>query len=226
MQMNIDDVVEALCPAKERDKCSTLLIGASCSATAGIPTATQFVDIIKTVYPRSYERATRKDYPNCMAELSLAERRDLIASRIDKSKINWSHIGIAKLIKHGYVDRVLTTNFDQLVVKSCAMINIFPAVYDFASSQLFKQADVPDQAIYYLHGQRTGFELMNIKDECHNLSKHLTPVFEDAGTQRVWLVAGYSGECDLVFEHLAKVERFDNRLYWVGYPAFGCSRFC
>ncbi|QOX77540.1 hypothetical protein FY034_00805 [Trichlorobacter lovleyi] len=215
--MEIDDVVETLRQAKGREKCSTLLIGAGCSATAGIPTATQFVEIIKTKYPRSYERAKLKDYPNCMAQLSLAERRDLIAAHIDKSKINWAHIGIAQLIKHGYVDRVLTTNFDQLVVKSCAMINIFPAVYDFASSQLFKPADVPDQAIFYLHGQRTGFKLMNTGDECSELSGHFAPVFEDAGKKRVWIVAGYSGECDPVFEHLAKVERFDNRLFWIGY---------
>jgi Tfp pilus assembly protein PilF len=33
----------------------------------------------------------------------------------------------------------------------------------------------------------------------------------------VWIVAGYSGENDPVFEHLAKTERYDNGLYWICY---------
>ena len=215
--MEIDDVVETLRQAKDRGKTCTVLIGAGCSVTAGIPTALKFVDIIKDEYPRSYQRAKEKTYPQCMAQLSVSERRDLIAKHIDKAKINWAHIGIAQLIKHGYVDRVLTTNFDQLVTKASAMVGIFPAAYDFAASTLFKAADVPDQAIFYLHGQRTGFVLMNTDEECENHSRLLAPVFDDAGKKRVWLVVGYSGECDPVFKHLAGVERFDNRLYWVGY---------
>ena len=213
----IDDVVETLRQAKGRGKTCTVLIGAGCSVSAGIPTAAMFVDIIKNEYPRSYKLAKDKTYPQCMAQLSIGERRDLIAKHIDNAKINWAHIGSAQLIKYGYVDGVLTTNFDQLVMKAGAMVGIFPAAYDFAASQLFKSADVPDQAIFYLHGQRTGFVLMNTAEECENHSKLLAPVFDDAGKKRVWLVVGYSGECDPVFEHLAKVDRFDNKLYWVGY---------
>jgi tetratricopeptide (TPR) repeat protein len=33
----------------------------------------------------------------------------------------------------------------------------------------------------------------------------------------VWIVAGYSGENDPVFDHLAKIERYDNGLYWICY---------
>ena len=33
----------------------------------------------------------------------------------------------------------------------------------------------------------------------------------------MWIVAGYSGENDPVFEHLAKTERYDNGLYWICY---------
>lgn len=94
----IDDVVETLRQAKGRGKTCTVLIGAGCSVTAGIPTAAMFVDIIKDEYPCSYERAKSKTYPQCMAQLSLSERRDLIAKHIDNAKINWAHIGIAQLI--------------------------------------------------------------------------------------------------------------------------------
>ncbi|HVA00623.1 MAG TPA: SIR2 family protein [Terriglobia bacterium] len=152
-----------------------------------------------------------------MAELTLGERHDLIAEYVDNAKINWAHIGIACLIQGGYVDRVLTTNFDPLVMRACALLGEFPAVYDFAASQFMNLADIPDKAVFHLHGQRTGFVLMNTPVECQEQSERLGPVFQDAGSGRVWIVVGYSGENDPVFEHLAAVNRFDNGLYWVGY---------
>jgi Tfp pilus assembly protein PilF len=214
---SIEEIKETLKNAKSRRRGCTLLIGAGCSAEAGIPTAAGFVDIIKDQYPLSYQRASEKTYPKCMAELLLAERRDLTAKYVDQAKLNWAHLCIALLMQAGYVDRVLTTNFDLLVTRACAMLGVFPAIYDFATSQLLKKADVPDQAVFYLHGQRTGFVLMNTDEDMKRHSLLLGPVFEDAGSGRVWVVVGYSGESDPVFNHLANVQKFDNGLFWVGY---------
>ena len=97
------------------------------------------------------------------------------------------------------------------------MLNEFPAIYDFAASQLFKAPDIPKKAVVYLHGQDTGFVLINTDDDFKRHSALLGPVFEDAGSGRVWIVIGYSGENDPVFDHLGHVSRFDNGLYWVGY---------
>ena len=213
----IDDVVETLRNAKERGAKCSILIGAGCSVTADIPTAQGFVDVIKKKYPTKYNRADPKTYPGCMSELSVSEQRALIAEYVDKSKINWGHIALAQLIKEGYVDRVLTTNFDSLAVRACALLGIFPAVYDFASSQDFQPDKVPGQAIFYLHGQRTGFVLMNEPKVLKKQSELLAPVFTDAGSGRIWLVVGYSGDNDPVFDRLAEVKKFDNNLYWVGY---------
>jgi tetratricopeptide (TPR) repeat protein len=217
MNRLIDDVVETLRKAKDRDQKCTLLIGAGCSVKAGIPTAAGFVEIIRDEFPNAYNRATKKTYPSCMSELAVGERRELIARYVDAAKLNWAHIAIAQLMKCGYIDRVLTTNFDLLVVRACALLGEFPAIYDFAASQLFQAADIPDQAVFYLHGQRTGFVLMNTEEESARHSKLLKPVFDDAGRGRVWLVVGYSGDNDPVFDHLAHVPRFDWNLYWVGY---------
>jgi hypothetical protein len=202
-QRSIEEIAETLQNAQLRQKCCTLLIGAGCSVKAGIPTADGFVQVIKQRYPRAYERAQDKTYPKCMAQLLLSERRDLIAEHVDAAKINWAHICIALLMQAGYVDRVLTTNFDPLVSRACALLGEFPAIYDFAASQLFKAADIPDKAVFYLHGQRTGFVLINTNEDFQQHSNLLRPVFEDAGRGRVWIVVGYSGENDPVFDHLA-----------------------
>jgi len=211
----LDDLVATLRNVVDRGKKCTLLIGAGCSVEAGIPTAPGFVDKIKERNPRAYERAKHKTYPHCMAELPPGERRDLIAEFVDEARINWAHISIAQLMNHGFVDRVLTVNFDPLVVRACGLVGEFPAVYDFAASQLFKPADIPDQAVFYLHGQRSGFCLLHTQQEVEKHAEALKPVFEDAGRGRMWIVVGYSGEQDPVFKRLAAVPQFDNELYWI-----------
>ena len=152
-----------------------------------------------------------------MAELPSGVQRDLISRFIDLSKINWAHVAIAQLLAEGWVDRVLTTNFDSLVVRACALIGLHPAVYDFAVSQLLKPEQVPERVVFHLHGQRTGFVLMNTEEDCEAHSKRLGPLFRDAGRGRTWVVVGYSGDNDPVFDHLAGVDRFEYGLYWVGY---------
>ena len=217
MQRDIRDVIETLKKAKARGKACTLLIGAGCSVKAGIPLASEFVEIIGQEYPYKYSQVKEKTYPNCMAELSMGERRDLISSYIDNARINWAHIGIAQLIKHNFVDRVLTVNFDPLVQRACAMCGVFPAVYDFAASQYFNASFIADQSIFHLHGQRSGLVVLNTAEEVDKLSRHLKPVFDDALRGRVCIVVGYSGENDPVFTNLAGIDRFDNNLYWIGY---------
>jgi len=213
----ISHVVDSLRNGKESGKKCSLLIGAGCSVTADVPTAQGFVDEIKERYHECYNLADTKTYPKCMAELAPGQRKSLIKVFVDTAKINWTHICIAQLIKEGYVDRVLTTNFDLLVVRACALLGEFPSVYDFASSQVLKPAEITDNAVFYLHGQYTGFVLMNTEDEVKKHSDLLEPVFEDAEKGRTWIVVGYSGENDPVFDHLSRVICFDDNLYWVGY---------
>ena len=217
MSRTIEDIVETLKSARKWGRKCSILIGAGCSASAGIPTARGFVEIIQKDYPRAYDRAEEKTYSQCMSELSRADQRDLIAEYVDKAKINWGHIALAQLMQAGFIDRVLTTNFDSLVVQASALLRRFPAVYDFAASQNFEPEKVPEQAIFYLHGQRTGFVLINTPSDFDKHSELLSPVFQDAGRGRTWLVIGYSGENDPVFDHLANVHHFDNSLYWIGY---------
>ncbi|OFW75335.1 MAG: hypothetical protein A2Y55_12860 [Actinobacteria bacterium RBG_16_68_12] len=213
----MDEVVWTLRMARERKKGCVLLIGAGCSVTAGIPAASGIVALIRDQYRPFYERAADKTYPLLMAELSAGERRDLIARYVDEARVNWAHVCIAQLMKKGFVDRILTTNFDPLVIRACALVGHFPAVYDFAASQIFSAGDIPHDAVVYLHGQRSGFVLLNTRQEVEHHSELLKPVFDEAGQGRVWIVVGYSGESDPVFERLAESRRFDNRLYWIGY---------
>ena len=152
-ERSADDVVETLRNARKREnrgtplRCS-LLIGAGCSFTAGIPLARGFVETIRDRYPRTFAQVREETYPHVMAALCKGERRALIREYINKCRVNHAHLAIAQLIKNGYVDRVLTTNFDPLVARACALCNIHIAVYDFAATQAFDPADAPDRAVF------------------------------------------------------------------------------
>jgi tetratricopeptide (TPR) repeat protein/NAD-dependent SIR2 family protein deacetylase len=213
----IDDIVEALGPRGAALRRCSVLLGAGCSISAGIPSASDIVRHIEAKFPAAYARAASHDYPDCMAALERGVRRDLIGAYIDKARINWAHIALAQLITANHVDRVLTTNFDPLVSRACALVNRFPAVYDFAASHLFNPDQVSDKAIFHLHGQRDGFVLLNTRSEVTKHRHHIKPVFNDAHKGRVWIVVGYSGENDPVFDLLASVKTFEYGLYWIGH---------
>lgn len=214
----MDDVAYHVRRKVEDGKQCALLIGAGCSFQAGIPLASGFVDEIRTRYPREYERAPEKTYPACMAELDPSDRHTLICKYIDAAKINWAHISIAQMMRAGFLDRVLTTNFDPLVMRACALLNLYPAVYDMAVVRHGYLAEfVRDRAVFHLHGQRDGFIQLHRKEEVDKLAEAIEPLFDDTARNRTWIVIGYSGANDPVFRVLAERADFPNRLIWVGF---------
>jgi tetratricopeptide (TPR) repeat protein len=214
---DLGEIVDTLRDAKRNGRGCTLLIGAGCSVAAKIPTADEFVGLIRRSYPNMYRHASPKTYANCMARLAPMQQRTMIRKYVEAAKINWAHVCIAQLVKADYVDRILTTNFDPLIVRACALFGEFPAVYDFAASQSFRPAELPRHAVFYLHGQQNGFVHLNTPAQFRKHLNLMAPVFEEAGQGRTWIVVGYSGRSDPVFKRLTYVDEFDNNLYWVGF---------
>lgn len=130
----VEDVAGLLRDGEGKVHPCCLLIGAGASLSAGIPLGAGFVAKIKELHPQAYARAKRTngdsepDYGNCMAEIGEANRADLVRKFVDEAKTNWAHIGIGRLERAGIVDRILTTNFDPLASRACALFNRFPAV--------------------------------------------------------------------------------------------------
>ena len=227
MTRTLTDIAEDLRKGLDRQRKCTLLIGAGCSKTAGIPLAADIVRDIRTRFPRVYERALTRaqkrtqstmfpSYGDCMAELDPGPQRDLIRGYIDKARLNWAHVGIGSLVANGYVDRLLTTNFDPLIAQGCAVFNEFPAVYDLTMSATLRFEDLPDKAVFHLHGQRNGFSLLNDPQELAQHRDVVEPLFRHAREGRTWIVVGYSGENDPLFELIQQSARYDYALYWIG----------
>lgn len=229
MARGLKDIVDALRRGQQYERGCTLLVGAGCSKTAKIPLAGEIVDHIRNsgIYDRVYELALERakcerpdavvpTYGHCMEEMDRGDQRDLIRGYIRNARMNWAHAGIAALVKHGYVDRILTTNFDPLIARACAIFNEIPAVYDLTMSTMRRFDDLPDKAIFHLHGQQNGFSLLNSPSELASHKKNIRPLIERVRETRTWIVCGYSGLNDPLFELIEDCGGYEHGLYWIG----------
>ena len=229
MARGLQDIADALRRGQQYGRGCTLLIGAGCSKTAKIPLAGEIVDHIRNsgLYDRVYQLALQRakslrpdavvpTYGQCMEEMDRGDQRDLLRSYIKNARLNWAHAGIASLVKHGYVDRILTTNFDPLIARACAVFNEIPAVYDLTMSVMRRFDDLPDKAIFHLHGQQNGFSLLNSPSELADHKKNIKPLIERVRETRTWIVCGYSGLNDPLFELIEDCARYEHGLYWIG----------
>src|SRR5262252_4372927 len=86
----VQSVAAALRNAKEDARGCTLLIGAGCSASAGIPLASELIERIKEIDPdicHDEEQSGRKfTYGECMDRLGPEVRHRLLAKYIDRAK--------------------------------------------------------------------------------------------------------------------------------------------
>ncbi|KTE35869.1 hypothetical protein ATE62_15060 [Sphingopyxis sp. HIX] len=206
-----------------------VLVGAGVSKTAGIGLAGDFVERIRKGYPQSYAKACEAaetpgnpGYAECMAALPTALQVQLVREDIDRARINWAHIGIARLEAAGVIDTILTPNFDPLASRACAMFNRFPAIYDLAglrddaNNQInFDRSFVKGSAIFHLHGQHTGFLLLNTADKLQQQADRIRPVLDAAMKGKPIIIAGYSGECDPLVDRIAELAPFNHGLFWV-----------
>lgn len=220
----IGDIVDAIRDAE--GEC-VFLIGAGCSKSAGIPLAGELIEKIKIDFPNAYSRAVEKDnYNSVMSELTAGQRTKLLNGYIENAKINWGHLALAQLFHTKQIDRILTVNFDPLIVRACAMVGHFPAIYDLATAHKFKESRIAPRSVFYLNGQHTGFTTLNAEGELEQHRERLRQIASNTGSKRTWVVVGYSGAADPLLDVLAETLDFDGGLYWVGFDGVPSSTLC
>lgn len=195
-------------------------LGAGASRTGNIPLAGEIVTKILDDYSDSpfikKIPEESQNYAALMECLLPAQRDELLKGYIDKAKINVTHIYLAQLLHEGYVDYVLTVNFDNLMLRALALYNIFPATYDMAILKDLTTSTFKEKSVVYLHGQNHGLWLLNTQSEMDKVKATVPRILDSIKNGRPWVFIGYSGE-DPIFEHIKNLGRFDNGLYWVTY---------
>ena len=215
---NIDDLASFMEIAKEENKEFVFVTGAGCSVTAGIPLAWQIVEELNREFElqlKPLSKDERSDYGKCMECIEITKRRDYLKRYIDESKINWAHIALACLLKAGYIRRILTFNFDNLLARSCGLLNLYPATYDFTAANLNMYGLIDDPAIVHLHGQGHGFIQLNTQSETKEHAQQLEEFVRYTLNESPTLFIGYSGKNDAFFPQIEKQFSGQHRLFWV-----------
>ncbi len=156
------------------------------------------------------------NYGICMQKLSPSEREDLIRPHLADAKLNWGHIALAQLIAKGYVNRVLSFNFDLLLEKAASLLGLQIPVYDFATAPQSDIDRMADPAIVHLHGQSYGFTMLNSDEETRKHRDSLRPLYNKDPAPAALFVIGYSGKADTSLKTLEE-EAGRERLVWMGY---------
>ena len=213
-----------------------LLVGAGISVSAGIPPAQKLMQIAIENFPNYFteeeQRLAQEDlsqlqYNDIMTKLSNVKRKELFKwfiegnkeKGIKKAKLNFAHIAIAELLKQGYFSRILTVNFDPLLINACYMVGMYPlpAIYDIGSVDRINPELFNDPCIIYLNGQHVGQVQRNTTNQLTQHDPILQKVVHSTGCTKTWIVAGYSGENDPLMTALKELRPYSNWLYWLEY---------
>lgn len=221
MSFCVQEVAQLLKQAKENQKPYVFFTGAGCSISAGVPSATGLIEEIRNQFPIQVKNIDHEkdqyNYGKYMSVLDKDERRRLLKPHIiDNKNINWAHIALACLMEAGYVERVLTFNFDSILSRACNMLGLHPSIYDFATANPHLYHLINDPSIVHLHGQGTGFIQLNTKEETQDHTKKLGDFIASTLNSNPSLFIGYSGNADEFFPLLETKYSEQHRLIWTG----------
>jgi tetratricopeptide (TPR) repeat protein len=99
------------------------------------------------------------------------------------------------------------------MLRALALFNIYPPTYDMAILKDITTSTFPTKSVIYLHGQHHGLWLLNTEEELKKVNEVIPPILNSI-KDRPWIFIGYSAN-DPIFDHIAKLGRFDKGLYWI-----------
>jgi tetratricopeptide (TPR) repeat protein len=218
-EADIDELVTAI---RREDGNFAILTGAGCSIKANIPSGRTIAAEICKAYPSETESLNadeKQDYGLCMARIPFAKRKEILENHLisDKVKINWANIALASLIDNDLIGRVLTFNFDSILTRSCGLLGLYPATYDFGVAPWSKTKHLVEPCIIHLHGQGSGSAMMNTAEETRIHAKALQPLLKDTFERFPLIVIGYSGGSDQVFPKMKELYDGEQSIYWLGH---------
>ena len=221
MSFTVQEVAQLLKQAKENEKPYVFFTGAGCSVKADVPSATGLIQEICKKFPIQVKNLDHEkdkyNYGKYMSALDKDERRRLLKPHIiDNKNINWAHIALACLMQSGYIERVLTFNFDSILSRACNMLGLHPSIYDFATANPHLYHLINDPSIVHLHGQGTGFVQLNTEKETEKHTAQLGEFIAATLNSNPSLFIGYSGNADAFFPLLEEKYSEQHRLIWTG----------
>lgn len=167
-------------------------------------------------HPRDYV----KEYTALMGSMQPETQRravDAILKACGPLTLTWSYIRIAQLVAEGWVDTILTTNLDLVLLETLSLFGLFPAVCDYHEAAVLRSSHAGEPQIIYLHGNRNSYNVRNTDSAVAKYTGHMQTLLRGLLDDRILLVSGYSGWNDGLMEILRshfKNTNVKRALYW------------
>ena len=169
-------------PATKKSGSVVFLIGAGCSISAGIPSASDIArsmiyrlanrlcdsastapddaEAALTQLQKNGEIAAGVRWENLYGQLferyfqDPKDQQEIILQAVERSRgqINWAHLCLGELVAQHYAHTVLTTNFDQLVLEGMIRAGIIPVVADGIEALARVSGQPTHPQVVHLHG--------------------------------------------------------------------------
>jgi NAD-dependent SIR2 family protein deacetylase len=152
--MQVSEIAEKLVRQKQSGQSTILFLGAGASVTANIPTTRGIVQYINESSEFDHiENPGSQNYFDIMGQLEPGERKKLLSHFINKAKINETHFIAGQLMRLGYIDCIITTNFDPLIENSTNLFHTNYHTIDVVNNVSLTGHSVTFPSIIYLHGK-------------------------------------------------------------------------
>lgn len=159
IETDLREVKEQLAWNIQHGHKTILLLGSGVSVTAGIPASEGIISAIRSSFSAVCARMHPVTYEDHLSVITAAQRQELIREYAAGAKLNAAHLYTAALVKAGYTDKILTTNFDTLLHRALALENIYPNIFDFTGSITPGPASFSRISLYHMHGQKEWYAL-------------------------------------------------------------------
>ena len=149
------------------------------------------------------------------------DRQEFIIECIEegRGRLNMAHLLLGQLIKNGFVNTVLTTNFDDLLLRALQLYFVVPSTLDPDSTNTLLTNSRFVQ-VAYLHGRLASYRQRHtpseVRDSIPGFENYLSQALQDHGL----VVIGYRGgdETPIHLLHKVLMERRTGPgrgLFWV-----------
>jgi tetratricopeptide (TPR) repeat protein len=168
-------------------------------------------------HPRHYV----EEYQCLMGAMTAADQQKAVAVILSACdpKITWTYLRIAQLVELGYVDSVLTTNLDLVLIKALSLFNVFPAICDYQPAAELRSSHAGKPQVIYLHGNQNSYNVRNTHPAVDTYAEKMKELLRSITRDRTLLVSGYSGWQDGLMSVLR--DRYPeggadapNEIYW------------
>jgi tetratricopeptide (TPR) repeat protein len=141
-----------------------------------------------------------------------------------KVKVNWSHLCLGELVRRKDVSTIITTNFDQLVLRGLVYAGIVPSVSDGIEALNRVDPSLQFAQLIELHGSRHNYTLRNSKADVaavKNVPGAPSTLNALFGSSRLFVVIGYAGREVGVMDLLIEAGKLypDHEIVWVMHEA-------